>query len=510
MNTQQCNEILNNQIQTIEQLSNNSFEEKQRELETKKKKEDEYLHSEEYHKKQQEISEKKEKIKMYDDLINKKKKIEEEKGVLDEKKITLKSMKLLEKMLQISHNVELQLSLINSNTPSSKIMKDLLTILKDYQEMITNETIEIPKQMNSLYSQFILSFQYYINQSNSIISNRLINYLKAKKFPFVKIEKQEEWEIIKSDYQFLRNIHILQPELNDVSTNSLMENSVLKVQHLFQREESKLYQPTSLDLVLPYIIETIENAEQQLSDNKIEFNSLMTPFIPILRFRMLKDIKQLPGLYVLMLLDYIFKYIERYPSLLLLLKEKDICDDINIALKESADLKVEYITKMDNNLWSIPLHRGGGEFMMMLNEAVSFCLKAGTFANELIVSYVFEMVIKFEEYMKKIEMTGLKEVCGLANSWKLFGEALKKNTERMKEKNVSCSILLSRIDEYEKEAKSAVLVIVEDIDRLLEEEHYSTFNEAVESSIYLRKRKEEIQSYLHPSLYNYFTEKINE
>ncbi|EAL51180.1 hypothetical protein EHI8A_067610 [Entamoeba histolytica HM-1:IMSS-B] len=510
MNSQQCNEILNNQIQTIEQLINNNFEEKQHGLEMKKQKEDEYLHSEEYHKKQQEINEKKEKIQMYDELVNKKNEIEKEKEILDEKKVILKSMKLLEKMLQISHNVELQLSLVSSNSPTSKIMNDLLMSLKEYQEMITNETIEIPKQMNSLYSQFILSFQYYINQSNSIISNRLINYLKPKKFPFVKIEKQEEWENIKRDYQFLKNIHILQPELNDVSINALMENAVLKVQHLFQREDSKLYQPTSLDLVLPYIIEIIENAEQQLADNKIEFDSLMTPFIPILRFRILKDIKQLPGLYILMLLGYLFKYIEKYPSLLSLLKEKDICDNINISLKESADLKVEYIAKMDNDLWPIPLHKGSGEFMMTLNEAVSFCLKAGTFANELIVSYVFEMVIKFEEYMKKIEMTGLKEVCGLANSWKLFAEALKKNTERMKEKNVNCSILLSRIDEYEKEAKSAVLVIVEDIDRLLEEEHYSTFNEAVESSIYLRKRKDEIQLYLHPSLYNYFTEKINE
>ncbi|GAB1223961.1 hypothetical protein ENUP19_0167G0017 [Entamoeba nuttalli] len=130
-------------------------------------------------------------------------------------------------------------------------MNDLLMSLKEYQEMITNETIEIPKQMNSLYSQFILSFQYYI---------------------------KSEWENIKRDYQFLKNIHILQPELNDVSINALMENAVLKVQHLFQREDSKLYQPTSLDLVLPYIIEVIENAEQQLTDNNIEFNSLMTPF----------------------------------------------------------------------------------------------------------------------------------------------------------------------------------------------------------------------------------------
>ncbi|GAB1223962.1 hypothetical protein ENUP19_0167G0018 [Entamoeba nuttalli] len=153
-----------------------------------------------------------------------------------------------------------------------------------------------------------------------------------------------------------------------------------------------------------------------------------------------------------MLLGYLFKYIEKYPSLLSLLKEKDICDNINISLKESADLKVEYISKMGNDLWPIPLHRGSGEFMMMLNEAVKLLFKRQEHSQmKLIVSYVFEM------------------------------------------------------------QKVAVLVIVEDIDRLLEEEHYSTFNEAVESSIYLRKRKDEIQFILTSIIIQLLsTEKINE
>ncbi|ELP89979.1 hypothetical protein EIN_402730, partial [Entamoeba invadens IP1] len=112
------------------------------------------------------------------------------------------------------------------------------------------------------------------------------------------------------------------------------------------------------------------------------------------------------------------------------------------------------------------------------------------------------------EYLSQLEMVGLKEVCEVANSWIMFSQALINNNERLNRNGVKSSVLLSRADDCVKEAKSVVLVIVDDVDRLLADEKFGEYKEAVESVMYLKMRNEEIKNFLHEDLFNYFLDKM--
>ncbi|KAL7722154.1 DH domain-containing protein [Entamoeba marina] len=455
--------------------------------------------------KQEELSIKQKKINEYAELTQQLHNLQSRQSTeLQLKQQQLETFQYLQQMLDIRCTLETSLAIMESSTFSEEAQDTVLTQLQKYHQHL--QTIP-PTPLQHHFNSYKDTFYYYLNTANTIVSTRLSHTLQKLNFPTTL--PTDSTSVIR-DYNFLHTTTTLHSSLQDSAVIAIMTSTIIRVQHHFLREESGLRHSTSLDLFLPFVQSAIEKIEKYLQSLNLQHSSLLTPLLKSMQFRLNNDLPQLPALYILMFLEQLFDFCNHLNTQepLTLLNDPVLLDVITIALKEAARIKVEYVISQDNDVWAVPLHKGSAEFLLLLNEAVGIASKASIFASEFIANYVFELLSKFEEYLKEAEMYRLKEVCGVANSWFCLSLAVEKNTERMKSSGVNINLLKGKESEFIDESKSAVLVIVDDFVRIMDDENWTSFNEAVDHSVYLLKRNEDIKHYLMPQAYAFFQEKM--
>ena len=560
-------ERFNAEIQTIEQLTTNTIQQQKEIYQQKQENIIQWKQSDEYKQTQQTIQFKQSEITKYQSFEEKQNQIETKRNEIQKKKEELEAMKLLQKMLERRCSVEAQLSLLQSSSFTDDKLDSFYDEIKLYKQFIDDSTIEYPPLLQTLSNQFILKFTYYVKEAEKCISAKLTRLIKQKKFPFQLDDiNEDDWKRIRRYYEFIVNMNELQ-EVNDVdfddfdnfdeeepienndSNNESNEDiskeqkekefhqknhrealkvvmgyAVSTVEQIFMKEGGKLYQPISIDLLLPYIIELLEKAKTQIishlfmnqsngnNDNlndkqntKERDEDLMSCFLPVIQRRLHKDIMQLPALYTLILIQSFAKYSKQYHILLECLTEKKTKNDIFTQLLEIARIKVEHVITLDNNIWHLPFVKGCGEFLLVVNEAVGFCLQIKELALEYLSGYVIPLIDNFASHLETLGFVGnLKVVCSAANSWQVIVEAIETNLKRIQMNGIDFTMLLGYVEDYQRNAKSDVLVIVEDMHQVMRELKFKSFEEAIEQNHYLRKKNEEVKSYLHPDLYTYF------
>ncbi|ELP89978.1 hypothetical protein EIN_402620, partial [Entamoeba invadens IP1] len=240
-------DLFNTTFQNITALTTFDTTKERTTLQAKKESEDAYHNSEDYKHLLQQITLKKQKISENDKAIEHNKELAVLKNKIDSDKHHLQICVALKTLLTTRIQVETNLAIVSSTSCTEESLKDLLSSLNLYSLSLSQE---MPSELTNQFTEYKETYQTYLNKSMNVVSMKLSNLMKSQNFPKSPLTETTK---VKSYTDFLQSHLFAQTTPKSALSNALMTSTILLVQQLFQREDSKLYAYTSLDLVIPYI-----------------------------------------------------------------------------------------------------------------------------------------------------------------------------------------------------------------------------------------------------------------